>query len=200
MNPKALAVLVQAFVFSDDAGDAVAFVNQFRTAEFFEQVYARVFDQATHPLHQFVERDDVVAGIVKGRRRDGDAVRMFFREDERGGIGDRRIQRRGFLKVRNKFGKRLGVHDRAGKLVRADLAALFEDINIFGGKFGFGATGVVLLDEVCEMQSAGEPCGSRTDDQYVRFQLFPLNGHSRILSNNCLAKSGNLAGIETPGM
>ncbi len=41
-----LAVFVEAFVFGDDAGDAVAFVNQLRATEFLEDVYACSFDEA----------------------------------------------------------------------------------------------------------------------------------------------------------
>ena len=41
-----LAVFVEAFVFGDDAGDAVAFVDQLRAAKFLEDVYASGFDQA----------------------------------------------------------------------------------------------------------------------------------------------------------
>ena len=41
-----LAVFVEAFVFGDDAGDAIAFVDELRAAEFFEDVDAGGFDQA----------------------------------------------------------------------------------------------------------------------------------------------------------
>ena len=40
------AVLVEAFVFGDDAGDAFTFVDELSAAEFFEDVDAGSFDQA----------------------------------------------------------------------------------------------------------------------------------------------------------
>src|SRR5580700_5971263 len=42
-----LAVFVEAFVFSDDAGYAFAFVDELRAAKFFEDVDTSGFDQAT---------------------------------------------------------------------------------------------------------------------------------------------------------
>src|ERR1700722_11163386 len=54
-----LAVFVDAFVFGDDAGDAVAFVDQFPTGELGEEIYAFLFDEAAEPFDQFVEGNDV---------------------------------------------------------------------------------------------------------------------------------------------
>ena len=59
----------------------------------------------------------------------------------------------------------------------ADFSSLFEDVDIFGGKLGVGVRGVVFLDEVGEMEGAGQPCGSGADDENVGFELFALNGH-----------------------
>jgi len=41
-----LAVFVETFVFGDDTGNAVPFVNELRAAEFLEDVHAGGFDQA----------------------------------------------------------------------------------------------------------------------------------------------------------
>ena len=60
-----LAVFVDAFVFGDDAGDAVVFVNQFGAAELREEIDAGFFDQAAEPFRDFVERDDVVAFVFE---------------------------------------------------------------------------------------------------------------------------------------
>ncbi len=51
--------------------------------------------------------------------------------------------------------------------MRADLAALLEDVDIFGGQRGAtgGAGGfVVLLDEAGEMEGTGQAGGAGTDD------------------------------------
>ena len=54
----------------------------------------------------------------------------------------------------------------------ADLAAFFEDVDIFGREFGLGAGIVVFLYEVREMEGAGEAGGPCADDQDVGFELF----------------------------
>ena len=59
----------------------------------------------------------------------------------------------------------------------ADFAAFFEDVDIFGGEWGLGAGVVVFLDEIGEMQGAGEACGACADDEDVGFELFALDGH-----------------------
>ena len=58
-----------------------AFVNELRAAELREEIYAGVFDQATEPFGDFVERDDVVAFVLEGRRSDGKAEGGVFGEE-----------------------------------------------------------------------------------------------------------------------
>ena len=164
-----LAVLVDALVFGNHAGDAVFFVEQFPAGELREDVDALLFDQAAEPFHELVERNDVVAVILQRRRRDGKLVRAFLGEVVGGIAGDGRIERRGFLEIGDQFAQRARVHDRAGKLVRADFAGLFEDVDIFGGKLGRFFRSGVLLDQVGEMQRAGKPGRARADDQNIRF-------------------------------
>ena len=71
----------------------------------------------------------------------------------------------------------------------ADFAAFFEDVDVFGGKFGLGAGFVVFLDEVGEMESAGETGGACADDQDVGFELFALDGHSSEVIAKTLGRS-----------
>jgi len=61
--------------------------------------------------------------------------------------------------------------------VGADFAAFFEDVDIFGGELGFGAGVVVFLDEIGEMQGAGEASGACADNQDIGFELFALDCH-----------------------
>ena len=87
-----------------------------------------------------------------------------------------------------KFGECLGVHDGAGKLVRANFATFFENVNIFGGKLGLCPASVVLLDEIREIKCAAQPGRTGADDEDVRFELFALDGHGDSLPNRCLVK------------
>ena len=104
-----------------------------------------------------------------------------MREKEGRVVGDRRVERSGFFEVGDELGEGFGIHDGAGKLMGADFAAFFKDVNIFGGELGVGVRGVVLLDEVGEVEGAGQACGSGADDEDVGFELFTLNGHGMIL-------------------
>ena len=62
--------------------------------------------------------------------------------------------------IGNQFGQAARVHHGAGKLVRAEFARLFEDVDIFGGKLGLGARFVVLADQVARGASAqASPAG-----------------------------------------
>ena len=97
-------------------------------------------------------------------------------------MGDRSIQRRRSLETRNQLGKRFGIHNCAGKLVRADLTALLEDVDVFGRKLRLRAGSVVLLDQICQVQRARKPCRTCSDDENIRFKLFALDGHRAILA------------------
>jgi hypothetical protein len=55
-----------------------------------------------------------------------------------------------------------------------DLAALLQYVDVFRGKFGVRAAGVLLLDEIRRVQRAGEAGWPRAHDQYIGFQLFAL--------------------------
>ncbi len=172
-----LAVFVEAFVFGDDAGDAVAFVNQRCAAKFFEDVDASGFDEPAEPFCELAKRNDVVAFVLKRRRSDGKTERGVFGEEESNGIGDRCVEGSGFFEAGDKLGKGFGIHDGAGELMRADFAAFFEDVNIFGGERRLGAGVVVLLDQIGEMQGARETGRACADDQDIGFELFALDGH-----------------------
>ena len=63
--------------------------------------------------------------------------------------------------------------------MRADFAGLFEDVDIFGGERGsLCSRCVVLLNQVGEMQRAGEARGACADDQDVGFELFAFDWHA----------------------
>ena len=66
-----LVLFVHALVVGADAGDAIAVEEQFRSGEAGEDRDAGFFHLAAQPLHEPVERDDVVAVIAQRRRRDG---------------------------------------------------------------------------------------------------------------------------------
>src|SRR5260370_11785909 len=58
-----LSFLVTAFVFGNYAGDRFSFVNELRTGELRKDVDAFFLDKRAEPLHQLIQRDDVIAVI-----------------------------------------------------------------------------------------------------------------------------------------
>ncbi len=179
-----LAIFVEALVFRDHAGNAGAFVNQFGAAKFLEDVHSTCFHESPEPFRDFAERDDVVALVLERRRSDRETERRLLGEKQRGGIGDRSVQRRGLFEIRNEFGEGFGVHDGAGKLVRADFTAFFEDVDVFRGELGLRAGGVVLFDEIGKVERAGEAGRASADDEDIGFQLFAYDGHGLILTDD----------------
>ena len=88
--------------------------------------------------------------------------------------------------VRHQFRQGAGIEHGAGKLVRADFAALFEDVDAFRGKLGFGARFVVLADQSSQMQGAGKSGRPGADDQHVRVQPLAFGAHAAILATKVL--------------
>src|SRR5229473_7317126 len=192
-----LAIFIHAFVFGDDSGDALALVNQLRAAELCEEIYARLFHQAAKPLHELAQRNNVIAAVLEWRRGDGKAIGGILGEEKRGIVGDRRIERRGLLKIRHQFGERARVHDGARKLMRANFAAFFEDVDIFSGKRRLSAGCIVLLEEVAQMERAGKTGRPGSNDQHVGFELFALDSHAAILAKDSYAlMNWNLIGLK----
>ena len=163
-----LAVFVHAFVFGQNAGDsffsAVRVIDQIPAGKLGEEVDAFFFHQAAEPFGEFVDRDHVVAVILQRRWRDGKLPGVFFGEVVGGVAGDWRIERRSLFEIGNKLAQAARVHDRAGKLVRADLARLLEHVNIFSRERGRFLRLGVLLDQIRQVQRTGKPARPRADD------------------------------------
>ena len=141
-----LAVFVAAFVFGNYAGDGLAFVDQLRAGKLREDIYAGLLHETAEPLHQLVQRDNVIAVVPQRRRRDRQFPGAAGRQKIGGIIGDRRVERRRFRKIRHEFGQSAGIEHGAGELVRADFASLFENVDAFSRQLGFAARFVVLAD------------------------------------------------------
>ena len=62
-------------------GDAIAFVDELRAAEFLEDIDARGFDQPAKPLDDFIQRNDVIPFVFEGRRCNRKPERRSFPEE-----------------------------------------------------------------------------------------------------------------------
>ena len=70
--------------------------------------------------------------------------------------------------------------------MRSNFAPLFEDVNIFGGKFGLRAGCIVLSDQARKMQRTGEASRPSADNQDIGVQSLSFHGHTFILADSLL--------------
>jgi len=70
--------------------------------------------------------------------------------------------------------------------VGADVASLFENVDAFGRKLGFGARFIVPADKSSQVQGASETSRPSADDQDVRVQPLAFGAHTPILARKLL--------------
>ena len=143
-----MSFFVDALVVSANAGDAVALEKQFRSGESGEDRDAGFFDLASEPLHELVQRDDVVAVIAKERRCDGKLEFRFFCEEVDAFLDHFRVERRLLFEVGQQFRNRTGVEQSSREAVLSDLAGFLEDVDIFLAELRVGMRRVVRVDQL----------------------------------------------------
>ena len=62
--------------------------------------------------------------------------------------------------------------------MRSNFARFLKDVNIFSGKFGLGASGIVLRNHSREMQRTSKAPRTRAHNQNIRVQPLSLDTHS----------------------
>ena len=184
-----LAVLVDALVVGAHAADASGFEQQLRAGEAGEDRDAGLFHFAAQPLHELVDRDDVVAVIAHGRRRDGKLELAGARQEVDRFFGHGGVERRFFLEVGQQLAHGARIEQRAGEAVRAHIAGLFQQVNIFLAELVIGMAGVVLVDELRQTQRTGHAGRASADDDHVGFHHRTFNIRERFTKNNHQANS-----------
>src|ERR1700737_3398153 len=166
-----LILLVHALVIGADTGYPVtifvAVEEEFGARESPENRDAGFFHLGPQPLYKPVERDNVVAVIAQWWRRDGEFESAFLGQEIDGFFGNFGIQRRFLLESRKKFAHGARIEQCAGKAVLADLAGLFEDVNILLAELRVGVFRFVLIDELREPQGAGHASGAAADNDHI---------------------------------
>ncbi len=160
------------------------FEKQLGAGEPGEDGNPRLFHFAAQPLHELVDRDDVVSVIAHGRRRDGElefarpgqVVDRFF--DDLG------VERRFLLEAGQQLAHGARIEQRSGEAMRSHLARLLQDVNILFGELGVGMVGVVLIDELRQAQRAGHAGRASADDDYVGFHYRALDIRERLTKND----------------
>ena len=162
-----LAVLAEAELAGDHADQLVALEHGGGRGHARIDLDAQALGLAGQPAADVAQRGDVVAVVVHERRHGPHrqlkaALRPEQQEDV---LVDRGLQRRPQLfPVGQQLVEALGVDDRAGQDMRADLCALFQHRD--------GDLGVELL----QPDRRGQARGARADDDDVVFHRFPLDG------------------------
>ena len=182
-----LILLVDAFVVGAHTGDAIAVVEQLRTGESGENRDPRLFDFAGQPLHEPVDRDDIVAVIAQRRRRNRKLVMTLAGEEVDAFLVNLGVERSFFFEAGQQFLHRARIEQGARQAVLSGLARFFEDVDIFFGKLRVGMMRVVLVDQLREAQSAGHASGPAADDDHVGRHLRMLDVRERLTKDKHLA-------------
>ena len=133
-----------------------------------EQIDAFGLHLLGQPLGERTERDDVVAVIVKRRRRDRQADLALLRQEIDVVVVDRRAERRALgREIRNQVLQRRGIEQRARQLMRTGLAAPSRSPRSRAARRPFL--------QLRETQRRREPGGPAADDQDVDFERFAIH-------------------------
>ena len=162
--------------------------RQLRSGESGEDGDAGLFHLAAQPLHETIERDDVVAVIAQRRRRDGQLELALLGEKVDGFFGDLGVERSFLFESGKQFAHGARIEQRAGEAVLADLAGFFEDVDIFFAELRVGMRGVVRVDQLRQAQRAGHARRSAADDDHIgrhlrafdAFDRFAEDQHSKV--------------------
>ena len=177
-----LAVVVQALVAGADASDAFAVKQHFAARKTGEHVHAFFFGHPRHPLGHAAERDDVVAVVVHGGRRDGKLERRFFGEVIHLVGFDFAFDGCAFFQpVGHQLLHGHGVHDGPAELVIAAVAAFFNQgdhelvAELLALLFARRHVLVVLFHQPVEVYGAGKTCRTAAHDQYIYRELLAFD-------------------------
>src|SRR5882762_10334253 len=122
-------MLVDAFVVGADAGHTLAVEQQFRSREAGEDCDSGLLYLPAQPLHELIQRDDVVAMIAQRWRSDGEFELALGRQKVDSFFGALRIDRGFLLETGKQLTHGARVEQGAGKAVLANLTGLFKDVD-----------------------------------------------------------------------
>ena len=88
-----------------------------------------------------------------------------------------------FSKSGKQFAHGARIEQRAGEAVLADLARLFEDVNIFFAELRVGILRIVLIDELREPQSTRHARRTAADDDNIGGHLGTFDVRERFAEN-----------------
>jgi hypothetical protein len=136
-----------------------------------------------HPRDEIAERQHPVAVILEHRRHDRQPHLGPVGEQVHVVGGDRGADGAAALApVRQQLGHRARIHDGARDPVRADACRLLEhrdrDLAQLFARRALRDGGIVIGDEVREMDRTREPRGARAHELHVEFEELAFHAHS----------------------
>ena len=196
-----LVLFVDALVVGAHAGDAIAVVEQFRSGKARENRDPRLFDFARQPLHEPVDRDDVVAVILQRRRRERKLVMAGARQKVNAFFVDHGVERGFAFESGQQFFHRARIEQRAGEAVLSGFARFFEHVDIFFAELRFGMARVVVVDQLRKPQRAGHARRAAADDDDIgrHFRMFDVGERLAEDQHGAFALSGCYSSCRTGG-
>ena len=121
-------ISIDAFVAGPHTDDTVILEQQLGAGKSGKDIDAALFHLLAEPARKFVQRNDVVAVVLKGSGNDRQAEFAALGQEENMIFLDRLLDRRAaFLPVRHQLVDAARIHDGAGNDVGADLLAFLEN-------------------------------------------------------------------------
>ena len=121
--------------------------------------------------------------IAQRRRSDGKFKLAGLSEEVNRLFRDCCLDRRFLLESREQFAHGAGIEQRAGKAVLADLAGLFEHVDIFFTELRIGMARVVLIDQLRKPQGAGHASRAAANDDHIGRHLRTFDVRQRLAEN-----------------
>ena len=107
-----MSFFVDALVVGANANHAVALEQKLGSGKPGEHRDPGFFDLATQPLHELVQRDDIVSMVAQKRRRNRELEFRFLGQEVNRFLRDLSVERRIFLEIRQQFRDRARIQQR----------------------------------------------------------------------------------------
>src|ERR1700687_130232 len=121
--------------------------------------------------------------IAQWRRRDGELEFALWGKEVNRFSRDFGIERSFFFESRQKFTHGAGIEQGTGEAVLANLAGLFENINVFFAELRVWVVRVVLIDELREPQGTRHARRATAHDDNVGGHLGTFDVRERLAEN-----------------
>src|SRR4029077_15962797 len=122
---------VDALVVGANTNHAVALEQKLGAGEPGEHRDPGFLDLAAQPLHELVQRDDIVAVVAQKRRRNRELEFRFLGKEVNRFLRDLSVERRIFLEIRQQLRNRARIEQGPRETVLSNLTRLLQYVDVF---------------------------------------------------------------------